>query len=136
MASQASVPGVASGNLTCFNGGNACRVKPEPELFQLTIRSDIAEFSPFSCPIFLGHPEARGRCSQGERVLYGRDLCRSGGAGEEPGQNQKSELFVTQGHNGIDVHRSPSGKVSCGHCCGKQNGCGDAEAKRVSGTYA
>ncbi len=36
-------------------------------------------FSPFSCPIFLGHPEARGRCSQGERVLYGRDLCCSGG---------------------------------------------------------
>jgi hypothetical protein len=39
-------------------------------------------FSPFSCPIFLGHPEARGRCSQGERVLYGRDLCCSGGAGK------------------------------------------------------
>src|SRR5258707_14085668 len=36
-------------------------------------------FSPFSCPIFLGHPKARGRCSQGERVLYGRDLCCSGG---------------------------------------------------------
>jgi hypothetical protein len=28
--------------------------------------------SPFSGPIFLGHPYARGRCSQGERVLYGR----------------------------------------------------------------
>ena|SRR5256885_15192114 len=39
-------------------------------------------FSPFSCPIFLGHPEARGRCSQGERMLYGRDLCRSGGTGK------------------------------------------------------
>jgi hypothetical protein len=39
-------------------------------------------FSPFSCPIFLGHPDARGRCSQGERVLYGRDLCRSGGTGK------------------------------------------------------
>src|SRR5947199_8715272 len=38
--------------------------------------------SPFSCPIFLGHPEARGRCSQGERMLYGRDLCRSGGTGK------------------------------------------------------
>jgi hypothetical protein len=36
----------------------------------------------FSCPIFLGHPRARGRCSQGERVLYGRDLCRSGGTGK------------------------------------------------------
>jgi hypothetical protein len=32
-----------------------------------------------SCPIFLGHPKARGRCSQGERVLYGRDRCRLGG---------------------------------------------------------
>src|SRR5213075_3085651 len=40
------------------------------------------KFSPFSCPIFLGHPEARGRCSQGERVLYGRDLCCSGGTGK------------------------------------------------------
>src|SRR6266571_9232948 len=39
-------------------------------------------FSPFSCPIFLGHPEARGRCSQSERMLYGRDLCRSGGTGK------------------------------------------------------
>src|SRR5437016_13481814 len=39
-------------------------------------------FSPFSCPIFLGHPEARGRCSQGERLLYGRDLCRWGGTGK------------------------------------------------------
>src|SRR6266568_805907 len=39
-------------------------------------------FSPFSCPIFLGHPEARGRCSQGERVLCGRDLRRSGGTGK------------------------------------------------------
>src|SRR5438093_4386278 len=39
-------------------------------------------FSPFSCPIFLGHTEARGRCSQGERVLYGRDLWRSGGTGK------------------------------------------------------
>src|SRR6266481_4625602 len=39
-------------------------------------------FSPFSCPIFLGHPEARGRCSLGERVLYGRDLCSSGGTGK------------------------------------------------------
>src|SRR6266446_3490430 len=38
--------------------------------------------SPFSCPIFLGHPKARGRCSQGERMLYGRDLCRSGGTGK------------------------------------------------------
>src|SRR5712692_1978476 len=39
-------------------------------------------FSPFSCPIFLGHPKARGLCSQGERLLYGRDLCRSGGTGK------------------------------------------------------
>ncbi|SRR5712692_6424810 len=39
-------------------------------------------FAPFSCPIFLGHPRARGRCSQGERVLYGRDLSRSGGTGK------------------------------------------------------
>jgi hypothetical protein len=38
--------------------------------------------SPVSCPIFLGHPEARGRCSQGERVLYGRGLYRSGGTGK------------------------------------------------------
>src|SRR5258708_39722358 len=39
-------------------------------------------FSPFSCPIFLGHPEARGRCSQSERLLFGRDLRRSGGTGK------------------------------------------------------
>ena len=39
-------------------------------------------FSPFSCPIFLGHSEARGLCSQGKRVLHGRDLCCLGGTGE------------------------------------------------------
>jgi hypothetical protein len=27
----------------------------------------------FFCPIFLGHPEARGRCYQGKKLLYGRD---------------------------------------------------------------
>ena len=42
-------------------------------------------FSPFSCPIFLGHREARGRCSQGERVLYGRVLCC---VWEEPGKQK------------------------------------------------
>jgi hypothetical protein len=36
----------------------------------------------FSCPIFLRHPEARGRCSQSEWLLYGRDLRRSGGTGK------------------------------------------------------
>src|SRR5713226_9505486 len=41
------------------------------------------EFSPFSCPIFLGHPEARGRCSQGERVLYGRGPVSSFGRNRE-----------------------------------------------------
>src|SRR5690348_13026354 len=45
-------------------------------------------FSPFSCPIFLGHPEARGRCSQGERVLYGRDPRRSGGTGKAEAAKQ------------------------------------------------
>src|SRR5229473_4954273 len=30
-------------------------------------------FSPFYYPIFLGHPEARGYCSQSERLLFGRD---------------------------------------------------------------
>src|SRR5258708_40339603 len=83
MASQASVPGVASGNLTCFNGGNACRVKPEPELFQLTIIRH--EFSPFSCPIFLGHPEARGFCFQSERLLYRRE---PNGVRAEPGKQK------------------------------------------------
>ncbi len=52
---------------------------PQPEAIPLNIRHEC--FS-FSCPIFEGHPKARGRCSQGERVLYGRDLCRSGGTGK------------------------------------------------------
>src|SRR5882672_2884810 len=42
--------------------------------------------SPFSGPIFLGHPEARGLCSQGERVLYGREP--NGVFGEEPGKQK------------------------------------------------
>src|SRR5271156_2904117 len=36
----------------------------------------------FSCPIFLGHPKARGFCSQGEPLLYGREPCSSGGTGK------------------------------------------------------
>src|SRR5258706_3383064 len=55
--------------------------KPGPKLFHLTYRLDM-NFSPFSCPIFLGHTKARGRCSEGELALYGRDLCRLGGTGK------------------------------------------------------
>ena len=33
----------------------------------------VHDFSPFSCPIFRRHPEARGCCSQSERLLFGRD---------------------------------------------------------------
>src|ERR1700681_218445 len=33
----------------------------------------MTEFSPFSCPIFLGHPEASGCCFQSERLLYRRE---------------------------------------------------------------
>ena len=56
-------------------------------------------FSPFSCPIFLGHPEARGRCSQGERVLFGRDLWCLGGT-------EKAEPTKLQGA-GIGPKQSP-----------------------------
>src|SRR5260221_10897400 len=31
------------------------------------------KMSPFSCPIFLGHPKASGFCFQSERLLYGRE---------------------------------------------------------------
>src|SRR6266704_2790565 len=33
----------------------------------------MTAFSPFSCPIFLGHPKASGFCFQSERLLYGRE---------------------------------------------------------------
>jgi hypothetical protein len=33
----------------------------------------MTEFSPFSCPIFSGHPKASGCCFQSERLLYGRE---------------------------------------------------------------
>src|SRR5260370_9842259 len=51
---------------------------------------------------FLGHPRARGRCSQGERVLYGRDLCRSGGTGKAeavklPGRRNWPEAVLYKG---------------------------------------
>ena len=36
----------------------------------------------FLAPFSWGTRYARGRCSQGERLLYERDLCRSGGAGK------------------------------------------------------
>jgi hypothetical protein len=37
----------------------------------------------FFCPIFLGHPEASGFCSQSERLLYGRELNGTFGAVSE-----------------------------------------------------
>jgi hypothetical protein len=42
----------------------------------------MTEFSPFSCPIFLGHPEASGFCFQSERLLYGRDPWVEAGTGK------------------------------------------------------
>jgi hypothetical protein len=39
----------------------------------------------FFCFIFLGYTEARGRCSQGERVLYGRE---PNGVRAEPGKEK------------------------------------------------
>src|ERR1700720_4427576 len=63
-----------------------------PDLFHLSYRQDIAEFSPFSCPIFLGHPEASGFCFQSERLLYRRE---PNGVRAEPGK-QKTRSCRTQ----------------------------------------
>src|SRR6266436_6681688 len=54
-------------------------------------------FSPFSCPIFLRHPEARGLCSQGERVLYGRGLRGSGGTRKAAGRRNWPEAVPRKG---------------------------------------
>ena len=45
----------------------------------------MTEFSPFSCPIFLGHPEASGCCFQSKRLLYRRE---PNGVGAEPGKQK------------------------------------------------
>ena len=84
MASQASVPGVASGNLTCFNGGNACRVKPEPELFPTNYQIRHFVF-PLFLPHFLGAPEREGFCSQSKRLHSGREPIQFR---EEPGKQR------------------------------------------------
>jgi hypothetical protein len=52
----------------------------------------MTEFSPFSCPIFLGHPEASGCCFQSKRLLYRRE---PNGARAEPGK-QKTRSCRTQ----------------------------------------
>src|SRR5258706_145551 len=52
----------------------------------------MTEFSPFSCPIFLGHPEASGFCFQSERLLYRRE---PRGVRAEPGK-QKPRSCRTQ----------------------------------------
>src|SRR6267378_1841706 len=112
----------------------------------------MTEFSPFSCPIFLGHPEASGCCFQSERLLYRREpngvraepgkqkprscrtqeLARSsarenewqkkGGLlysarierGSTLGSNNRCELFVPQGHHGIDAGCAVGGHVAGG----------------------
>src|SRR5258708_14783263 len=52
----------------------------------------MTEFSPFSCPIFLGHPEASGCCFQSERLLYRRE---PNGVRAEPGK-QKARSWRTK----------------------------------------
>src|SRR5712664_2562801 len=52
----------------------------------------MTEFSPFSCPIFLGHPEASGFCFQSEWLLYRRE---PNGVRAEPGK-QKTRSCRTQ----------------------------------------
>jgi len=52
----------------------------------------MTEFSAFSCPIFLGHPEVSGFCFQSERLLYGRE---PNGVRAEPGK-QKTRSCRTQ----------------------------------------
>src|SRR5258708_1516079 len=52
----------------------------------------MTEFSPFSCPIFLGHLEASGCCFQSERLLYRRE---PNGVRAEPGK-QKTQSCRTQ----------------------------------------
>jgi len=42
----------------------------------------MTEFSPFSCPIFLGPLRGEGLCFQSERLLYGREPRYSGGTGK------------------------------------------------------
>src|SRR5260370_35260390 len=73
------------------------------------------DFSPFSCPIFLGHARARGRCSQSERLLYGRDLCCSG-------RNGKAEAAKLQGA-GIGPKPCP------GKCAGKKGELAESSGK-------
>src|SRR6266478_1041291 len=66
-------------------------------------------FSPFSCPIFLGHPQARGRCSQGEWMLFGRvGLLTSAPSGskdcwEEPRKQKPRSLPAAGGLPGAGI---------------------------------
>ncbi len=53
----------------------------------------MTEFSPFSCPIFLGATQKRvGCCFQSERLLYGRE---PNGVRVEPGK-QKTESWTQE----------------------------------------
>src|SRR5712692_7029955 len=52
----------------------------------------MTEFSPFSCPIFLGAHRASGFCFQSERLLYRRE---PNGVRAEPGK-QKTRSCRTQ----------------------------------------
>src|SRR5258708_34254621 len=57
---------------------------------------------PFSCPISLGHPKARRRCSQGERMLLGRvglrtsALSGSKNVREEPGKQKPRSCWAQE----------------------------------------
>src|SRR6266480_4479296 len=85
---EATAPSTPAGQI-----GSKCKTaagKPQPEAIPLNIA--MTEFSPFSCPIFLGHPEASGFCFQSERLLYRRE---PNGVRAEPGK-QKTRSCRTQ----------------------------------------
>jgi hypothetical protein len=81
-ASQASVPGVAIETQLCSNDENVSGRTVAPTYSTQPIDKNC---SPSSCRIFLGHSRARGRCSQGERLLLGGTCA----VREQPGE-QKS----------------------------------------------
>jgi hypothetical protein len=91
----------------------------------------MTEFSPFSCPILMGHTEASGFCFQSERLLYGREPnAVEGGTGKaEAAKLQDAGISPKQWPRKMSG-RKKAGLLNSEHRRGVSHGTWAAKAER------
>src|ERR1700719_4249050 len=86
-----------------------------PDLFHLSYRQDITEFSPFSCPIFLGHPEASGCFMGGTHRVNGGTGKAEDAKLQDAGIGPKQCLGKCEAEKGSPTELGRSGRYRPGY---------------------